>query len=59
MSRENVEIVRKAGDAFNRHDLDALAALSDEDLEFVSALTAVEAGGRRIEVPTPGPSTSP
>jgi ketosteroid isomerase-like protein len=45
MSQETVEIVHKAGDAFNRHDLDALAALSHEDLEFVSALTAVEAEG--------------
>ena len=45
MSRENVEIVRAAYDAFNRRDLIALADLSHEDLEFVTVLTAVEAGG--------------
>ena len=42
---QDVEIVHKAGEAFNRQDVDALVALSHEDLEFVSALTAVEAGG--------------
>ena len=45
MSRENVEIVQRAIDAFNRRDIRALAELSHEDLEFVSVLTAVDAGG--------------
>ena len=45
MSRENVEIVRRAGEAFNRRDVEALAAMSDDDLEFVSAFAAVETGG--------------
>ena len=45
MSQENVEIVHRAIDAFNRRDIRALAELSHEDLEFVSVLTAVDAGG--------------
>jgi ketosteroid isomerase-like protein len=45
MSRENVEIVHMAGKAFNRQDVEALAAISDDDLEFLSALTAVDTGG--------------
>ena len=51
MSRENVEVVRKAGEAFNRRDPKALTALSHEDLEFVSALSAVEAGGATYRGP--------
>ena len=39
MSQENVEIVRALIEAFNRHDLKALAELSHEDLEFVSVVT--------------------
>ena len=42
MSRENVELVRKATDAFNRRDFDMLEELADDDLEFVSVLTAVD-----------------
>ena len=45
MSRENVALVHRAGAAFNSHDVEALAAMSDDDLEFVSALAAVETGG--------------
>jgi len=45
MSQENVEIVQRAADAFNRRDMRALAEASHEDLEFVSVLTAVDAGG--------------
>ena len=45
MSQENVEVVHRAGEAFNRHDAEALAAMSDDDLEFVSALASVETGG--------------
>ena len=45
MSQENVEIVLWAIVAFNRRDMRGLAELSHEDLEFVSVLTAVDAGG--------------
>ena len=45
MSQENVELVQQAGEAFYRGDVEALAAMSDDDLEFVSALAAVETGG--------------
>jgi ketosteroid isomerase-like protein len=44
MSQENVEIVLRAQEAFNRRDLQTLAELTDEDFEFVSVLTAVDAG---------------
>jgi ketosteroid isomerase-like protein len=44
MSRENVEVVQRAYEAFNSPDrVKALAELSDDDLEFVSVLTAVDA----------------
>ena len=46
MSRENVEIVRAAIEAFNRRDLSALASASTDDLEIVSTLTAANLGGR-------------
>jgi ketosteroid isomerase-like protein len=42
MPPENVEVVRRSIDAFNRRDLRELAELCHEDLEFVSVLTAVE-----------------
>jgi ketosteroid isomerase-like protein len=45
MSQENVEIVRGAIEAFNRRDLARLTALCDEDFEFVSLFTAVDADG--------------
>src|SRR5918911_833810 len=51
MSRENVEIVTEAGEAFNRRDRAALTALSHEDLEFVSVLAAVDAGGAAFRGP--------
>jgi ketosteroid isomerase-like protein len=44
MSRENVELVAKAGEAFNQHDVEGLINLSHEELEFVSVLSAVETG---------------
>lgn len=43
MSRENVELVRRAVEAFNREDLQELAELSDHDLDLASVLTAVDA----------------
>jgi ketosteroid isomerase-like protein len=45
MSQENVELVLRAREAFNRRDLRALAELTHDDFEFVSVLTAVDAGG--------------
>src|SRR4051794_16408020 len=44
MSQENVEIVKRVIDAFNRRDLSAFAEISHEDFEFVSFLTAVDTG---------------
>jgi uncharacterized protein len=43
-SQQNLEIVRRAREAFNRRDLEALEEMSDPELEFVSALAAVDAG---------------
>ena len=51
MSRENVEVIHKLTEAFNRHDLDALSEISDEDAEFISLLTAIEAGGATYRAP--------
>jgi ketosteroid isomerase-like protein len=45
MSQDNVDLVRVARAAFNRRDFAAMRGLSHEDLEFVSALTAVDADG--------------
>ena len=46
MSRENVEIVQRTVEAFNRQDVKALAALCDERVELVFGLfTGVDAGG--------------
>ncbi len=41
-SYDNVAIVRRARDAFNRRDFHALAEMSHEDLEFESVLAAVD-----------------
>jgi ketosteroid isomerase-like protein len=35
MSQENVDLVRRAVDAFNRRDLDAFVALTDDDVEVI------------------------
>ena len=43
MSRENVEVVRSAIEAFNRKDLRTLATLSHQDMELVSVLSEVDA----------------
>src|SRR4029079_1376724 len=45
MSQENVEIALRIRDAFNSRDLIALAEMCDDDVEFVSFLAAVDAGG--------------
>jgi ketosteroid isomerase-like protein len=47
MTKENVELVHRVQDAWNRRDLDALVALSDPDAEYVNSPTAVEPGTRR------------
>jgi ketosteroid isomerase-like protein len=52
MSRENVEFVHRAIDAFNRRDLAALADFCADDFEFVSILSAVEAGGSTYRGPS-------
>ena len=35
MSQENLKVVRETADAWNRHDLDALMAPCDSDVEYV------------------------
>ena len=46
MSQQNVELRYRAADAFNRHDLDALLALCDPDLVFISRHLGLETGER-------------
>jgi ketosteroid isomerase-like protein len=47
MSEENVEIVRRMYDAWNRRDEEEMLAFSDPEVEFVNSPTAVEPGTRR------------
>ena len=47
MSQENVEIVGRMVDAWNRQDLEAMLARTDPEAEYVNAPTAVEPGTRR------------
>jgi len=42
MSQENVELVYRAADAFNRHDLDASLALMDDDVQAFPLVAAME-----------------
>ena len=44
MSHENLELARRAFDAFNRRDLDAMLALSHEEVVVESRLAAMEGG---------------
>ena len=44
MSQENVELVHRVLDAFNRRDLDAALALMHVDVEFGSRIAAMEGG---------------
>jgi ketosteroid isomerase-like protein len=46
MSQENVEIVRRIVDAWNRRDEEELLALSHPEMEYVNSPTAVEPGTR-------------
>ena len=45
MSQENVELVHRGLDAFNRRDLDAFLALTHPDVEFFSRFVELEGGG--------------
>ncbi|MEK6271177.1 MAG: nuclear transport factor 2 family protein [Actinomycetota bacterium] len=47
MSQENVKIVRRSVDAWNRRDEEEMLALIDPEAEFVNAPNAVEPGTRR------------
>jgi ketosteroid isomerase-like protein len=47
MSQENVEVVRRLLDAWNRQDPEGILAMTDPEAEYVNAPTAVEAGTRR------------
>jgi ketosteroid isomerase-like protein len=44
MSQENVELAYRLYDAVSRRDLDALLAVTDENVELVSILVSVEGG---------------
>jgi ketosteroid isomerase-like protein len=44
MSRENVELVRRGYDAFNRRDLNGFLSLMSHDVEGGSRLVAIEGG---------------
>jgi ketosteroid isomerase-like protein len=47
MSQENVEIVKRVYEAWNRRDEGELLALADPEVEYVNSPTAVEPGTRR------------
>jgi len=42
MSQENVEIIERLIEAFDRHDVSTLDSLCHDDFEFVSLLTALD-----------------
>ncbi len=47
MPQENVEIIRRLVDAWNRQDTEAIVAMIDPEGEYVNAPAAVEPGTRR------------
>jgi ketosteroid isomerase-like protein len=47
MSEENVEMVRRAIDAWNRRDIEDLLVLADPEGEYVNPPSAIEPGTRR------------
>src|SRR3954468_10589863 len=47
MSQENVEIIRRLLAAWNRQDIEGILAVTDPEVEYVNAPTAVEPGTRR------------
>lgn len=44
MSKEDVALLLQSVEAFNRRDLDAFLALTDDDIEVVSRIVAMEGG---------------
>ena len=42
MSQENVEIVKRLIDAFNRRDVDGFAEITTPDFEWITSMAAVE-----------------
>ena len=44
MSRDNVDLVYRLVDAFNRRDIDSFLALCDPDIEYFSHLVELEGG---------------
>jgi len=42
MSAKNVEIVERAAEAFNEHDVETFAALTTPDFEWTTSMAAVE-----------------
>ena len=42
MSQENVELVKRLIDAFNRRDVEGFAALTTPDFEWITSMAAVE-----------------
>jgi ketosteroid isomerase-like protein len=46
-SQQNIEIVRRVIDAWNRRDLDTMLSLSDPKIEYVNDPAAIEPGIRR------------
>jgi ketosteroid isomerase-like protein len=49
MSQQNVELARRAYEAFNRRDLDALLALTHDEVVVESRLVAIEGGYHGLE----------
>jgi ketosteroid isomerase-like protein len=47
MSEENVEVVRRVVDAWNRRDISGMLAFADSEVEYVNEPAAVEPGTRR------------
>ena len=45
MSGANVEIAKRANDAFNRRDVDAFMEFATSDIEFTAAMSGTVAGG--------------
>jgi ketosteroid isomerase-like protein len=46
MSQENVEVVKRAVNAFNRRDLDGFAELGTPDIEWITSMGARDLGDR-------------
>jgi ketosteroid isomerase-like protein len=47
MSEENVKIVRRMMDAWNRQDIETMREFADPEVEYVNAPSAVEPGTRQ------------